>query len=310
MRILVTGGAGYIGSVLVPVLLDNGHEVTVVDNLTYGQDSLLGVAYHPKFSFIKGDARDQAIIKKALGHVDAVIPLAAVVGAPACDRNPQLAETLNAGAIRMLAGLRSQQQLIVYPNTNSGYGVGSSSDFCTEDSPLNPISLYGRTKVEAESLLLGTGNAVALRLATVFGTSPRMRMDLLVNDLTYRALTDRVLVLFEAHFRRNYIHVRDVAMTFAYALDNYDRMKSRPYNVGLTAANLTKLELAQKIKEYVPSLVIIQSEIGKDPDKRDYIVSNDRLESLGWRPKYSLGDGIRELIKGYSLMNNNKYTNL
>jgi nucleoside-diphosphate-sugar epimerase len=310
MKVLITGGAGYIGSVLTPILLEKGHSVTVLDNLAYSQDSLLGVAYHPNFRFVRGDARDGAILAELVPGADAVLPLAALVGAPACDRNPRMAYGLNFEAVRTLSEICSKDQMILFPNTNSGYGIGRGDAFCTEDTPLKPISLYGKTKVRAESLLLEAGNCVALRLATVFGVSPRMRLDLLVNDFTYRALTDRVLVIFEGHFRRNYIHIRDVAATFLFALENYDAMKGRPFNVGLSSANLTKLELAHKIKEHIPALTIVESSIGSDPDKRDYIVSNERLESLGWRPRYTLDDGIEELIKGVSMINNNRYTNL
>jgi nucleoside-diphosphate-sugar epimerase len=310
MKVLITGGAGYIGSVLTSVLLEKGYSVTVLDNLANCQDSLLYIAHHKNFNFIKGDARNRPLLESVISKFDVIIPLAAVVGAPACDRNPILAETLNFGAIKTLNELRSKQQKIIYPDTNSGYGIGNKDGYCTEDSPLNPLSLYGRTKVQAEKLLLDTGNCLIFRLATVFGVSPRMRIDLLVNDFTYRAMFDRVLVLFEAHFRRNYIHIRDVADTFVYGIEKYDLLKNKPYNVGLSSANLTKLELANKIKEHIPEVTIIQSEIGVDPDKRDYLVSNKRLESTGWMPTRSIDDGIVELKKAYTLINNNRYTNL
>ena len=284
--------------------------MTVVDNLFYGQDSLLSACKYDKFDFIYGDASDERLVKEKLPSFDVIIPLACLVGAPLCKQQPVLAVSTNYGAIKLIDNLRSKDQLVIYPTTNSGYGIGKKDNFCTEESPLNPVSLYGRTKVDAEKTLLDTGNAITLRLATVFGTSPRMRMDLLVNDFVYRALNDRVLVLFEEHFRRNYIHIQDVAMTFAHCINNYEEMKNEPYNAGLSNANLTKRELAEKIKEYIPEMVIISSEIGKDPDKRDYIVSNKKLEKTGWKPKKKLDDGIIELIKCYNMLRINQYSNI
>ena len=310
MKILITGGAGYIGSVLTIKLLRLNHQVTVVDNLFYGQDALLAACQYPKFDFIYGDASDEQLVKEQLPSFDVIIPLACLVGAPLCNQQPDLAVSTNYGAIKLINNLRSKDQLVIYPTTNSGYGIGEKDNFCTEESPLNPVSLYGRTKVDAEKMLLNTGNVITLRLATVFGTSPRMRMDLLVNDFVYRALNDRVLVLFEEHFRRNYIHIQDVAMTFTHCIDNYKEMKNEPYNAGLSNANLTKRELAEKIKEHIPELVIISSEIGEDPDKRDYIVSNKKLEKTGWKPMKNLDEGIIELIKCYSMLKVNKYSNI
>ena len=309
MKILITGGAGYIGSVLTLYLLRKNYHVTVIDNLFYGQDSLLSVCNYPQFNFINGDARDEVLIKENLSSFDIIIPLACLVGAPLCEKNKELAISTNYEAIKLIDQLRSNDQYIIYPTTNSGYGIVDKDNYCTEETPLNPISLYGRTKVDAEKLLLDAGNAITLRLATVFGASQRMRMDLLVNDFVYRALKDRVLVLFEGHFRRNYIHIQDVAMTFAHCIDNYEEMKNEPYNVGLSNANLTKRELAEKIKDHIPELVIISSEIGEDPDKRDYIVSNEKLERTGWEQKKNLDDGIIELIKCYSMLKVNKYSN-
>jgi len=310
MKVLITGGAGYIGSVLTPYLLRNKHEVTVLDNLYYSQDSLIGVCNHSKFEFINGDASDKKLIKKLLQGHNVIIPLACLVGQPLCDMNKDLAVSTNYDAIKLINDLRSNDQIIIYPTTNSGYGIGKKDNYCTEKSPLSPISLYGKTKVDAEKLILDAGNAITLRLATVFGSSQRMRMDLLVNDFVYKALNERVLVLFEEHFRRNYIHIQDVAMTFAYCIDNYETMKNEPYNVGLSNANLTKRELAEKIKEHIPELVIISSEIGEDPDKRDYLVSNEKLERTGWDPQKSLDDGIIELIKCYAMIKTNKYSNV
>jgi len=258
---------------------------------------------------VKGDVRDSRLLKDLVKSADIIIPLACLVGAPLCDQKPGAALDINYGAVRYINELRSNDQLIVYPTTNSGYGVGTDA-FCTEETPLNPISLYGKTKVDSEQLLLDSGGAITLRLATVFGPSPRMRMDLLVNDFVYKAVRDKCLVLFEQHFRRNYIHVQDVSMTFQHCIRNYDTMKNEPYNVGLSDANLTKRELAEKIKQYVEDLVIISNEIGKDPDKRDYIVSNTKIESTGWEPTKTLDQGITELIKCYKMLQINKYSNV
>ena len=310
MKILITGGAGYIGSVLTTKLLRLNHQVTVIDNLFYEQDSLLSACKYDNFDFIYGDASDKRLLKEKLPTFDVIIPLACLVGAPLCEQKPDLAVSTNYRAIKLIDDLRSKDQLIIYPTTNSGYGIGAKDNFCTENSPLNPISLYGQTKVDTEKMLLNSGDAISLRLATVFGTSSRMRMDLLVNDFVYKALNDRVLVLFEEHFRRNYIHIQDVAMTFVHCIDNYEKMKNEPYNVGLSNANLTKRELADKIKEHIPELVIISSEIGEDPDKRDYIVSNDKIEATGWIPKFSIDDGIAELIQAYSFLKVNPFNNL
>ena len=309
-RVLVTGGAGYIGSILVPALLAEGCQVTVIDSLLFRQASLLDVCAHPAFAFIRADARDASLVARELGKHDVVIPLAALVGAPACDRNPITATTLNLDAVRTIADGVSADQLVVYPTTNSGYGVGQGGIYCDEQTPLRPISLYGRTKVEAEQMLLDTGRAVTLRLATVFGASPRMRMDLLVNDFVYRALTDRAIVLFDADFKRNYIHVRDVANAFVFTIAQADRMRGQPYNVGLSDANLSKRELCDEIKKQLPRLEVLEAPIGEDPDKRNYIVSNAKIEALGWRPSYSLQQGIEELIKAYQILSVNPHGNL
>ena len=309
MKILITGGAGYIGSVLTPYLLERGYQLTVLDNLYYGQDSLLGVCNNKCFDFIKGDTRDEELIKKILPKFDVIIPLACLVGAPICEKNRKLAKSINYNAIKLINDHRSNDQILIFPTTNSGYGIGEKDKYCTEDTHLKPVSFYGQTKVDAEKLLLESGNSITLRLATVFGVSPRMRMDLLVNDFVYRALKDKVLVLFQEHFSRNYIHILDVAMTFNFCINNFEKMKDEPYNVGLSSANLTKRELAEKIKKHIADLTIIASEIGEDPDKRDYIVSNEKIESLGWKPKRNLDDGIIELIKCYKMIEINKYTN-
>lgn len=308
-KILVTGGAGYIGSILTPALLDLGYKVTVYDNFMHNQNSLLDCCSKKDFEVIKGDICDYEKINPMLSQFDVIIPLAALVGAPICRRNPQLTYLINFEAYINLIEKVSDDQKIIFPNTNSGYGVTEGDDLCTEESPLNPISEYGIIKCKIEEELLKRKNSVTFRLATVFGTSPRMRMDLLVNDFVYRAFNDRFIVLFEEHFRRNYIHIRDVAKAFVQAIED-DSMLGEAYNLGLSSANLTKRELAEKIKEYLPDFFIYSAEIGEDPDKRDYLVSNEKLENTGWSPDYSLDDGIKELIKGYSIIRPNSFANV
>lgn len=310
MKILVTGGAGYIGSILVPDLLKKNHEVIVVDNFIYNQTSLLDCCYNENLTIIRGDVRNRNIISKHLRNVDAIFPLACMTGAPLCEKDPIAAKTVNFDAVKMILELRSKDQLIIFPTTNSGYGIGEKGIYCTEKTPLNPISLYGRLKVETEKMLLDAGNCITLRLATVFGISPRMRLDLLVNDFTYRAVTDHCLVLFESHFKRNYIHVRDVAKAFIHCLDNFDKLKDEPYNVGLSNANLSKWELCEEIKKQIPNFYFTEAKIGEDPDKRDYIVSNKKIESTGFKPDYLLQQGIAELIKGYQVIKINQFSNI
>jgi len=310
LNILVTGGAGYIGSVLVPKLLQAGHGVTVLDNFMFGQATLAECCAYDNFEVARGDSRDEATIKKLLAKADAAIPLAALVGAPLCKNDPIGTRTINQDAVEMLCRLASPAQRILMPVTNSGYGIGEKDKHCTEDSPLRPISLYGVTKVEAEKAVLQRENSATFRLATVFGMSPRMRMDLLVNDFVYRALHDRAVVVFEGHFKRNYIHIQDVARVFLHALDNFDRMRGKPYNVGLDEANLSKLELCQVIQKQLPQFVYSEAPIGEDPDKRDYIVSNARLAATGFRTQWGLERGIRELIKGYTILRNSRYANV
>ena len=309
-NILVTGGAGYLGSILVPELLRGGHKVTVLDNFMFGQNSLLECCADEDFDAVRGDAREEAVLKPLLEGADYIIPLAALVGAPLCGRDKVGTITTNRDAIASIAKLASREQKIIYPCTNSGYGIGQKGIYCSEETPLKPISLYGKAKVEAEQILLNRGNSISLRLATVFGMSPRMRIDLLVNDFTYRAVKDRFVIVFEGHFKRNYIHIRDVARAFIHAIDNFDRMKNEPYNVGLSDANLSKLELCAKIKEQVPDFIYLEAPIGEDPDKRDYIVSNEKIEGTGFKPKHSIEMGIRELIKGYTIITNSKYSNV
>jgi len=310
MKILVTGGAGYIGSVMVPELLKEGHEVCVVDNFMYNQTSLLNSCYDSRLSIIRGDARDKALISEAIKAADVILPLACFTGAPLCSKDPIGARSVNLDAVKMLLDLRSQQQRIIFPTTNSGYGIGQKDSYCTEETPLNPVSEYGRWKADIEKALLDAGNCITLRLATVFGMSPRMRIDLLVNDFTYRAITDRFLVLFQAHFKRNFIHVRDIAAAFIHCLKNFDAMKEEPYNVGLSDANLSKWQLCEEIKKQVPEFYFTEAKIGEDPDKRDYIVSNEKIEATGFKPQFSLQTGIAELIKGYQIARKNRYSNV
>jgi nucleoside-diphosphate-sugar epimerase len=310
MKITITGGAGYIGSVLAPTFLAKGHEVTVVDSFIFGQNSLLDCTYNEKLNVIRGDCRNEKTMKEAIAGADYIIPLAALVGAPLCDKDPIAATTTNVDAIKMLLRLRSPQQRIIFPTTNSGYGIGEKGKFCTEESPLNPISLYGVNKVEAERAILEAGNSVTFRLATVFGSSPRMRVDLLVNDFVHRAVTDRAVLIFEGHFKRNYVHIRDVARAFLHTMENFEKMKGQAYNVGLSEANLSKLELCAVIQKILPKFVYVEAPIGEDPDKRDYIVSNEKIEKTGFKTEYSLERGITELVKAYSVLRNSKYTNI
>jgi len=308
-RILVTGGAGYLGSMMTRYLLDAGHSVTVLDNFMFRQTSLNYLCANDRFDVVSGDARDTDVLAPLCAKADIIIPLAALVGAPLCDADKLGAESINRDAIRDLIKLASPDQRILVPISNSGYGVGEPGKHCTEESPMNPISLYGRTKVEAEEAVLERGNAISFRLATVFGMAPRMRIDLLVNDFVYRALNDRALVLFEAHFKRNYIHVRDVARAFLHGIDNFDSLKNEVFNVGLSDANLSKLELCEHIQNHLPNFAFLEAEIGEDPDKRDYIVSNDKIEATGFKPEFSLDQGIAELIKGYRMIRNSVYGN-
>lgn len=309
-KILITGAAGYIGSILTPELLKKGYEVVAIDNFMYNQAPLLDVCHYNTLTIVRGDARDKNLISKHIQDVDFIIPLACLVGAPLCDKDPAAAKSVNLDAIKLILELRQQEQKIIFPNTNSGYGIGQKEIHCDETTPLNPISLYGRLKVEAEKALLEAGNAITVRLATVFGVSPRMRLDLLVNDFVYRAVSDRFVVLFEPHFKRNYIHIRDVSRAFIHALENFETMKNESYNVGLSDANLSKLELCEEIEKQIPSFYFVEAEVGEDPDKRDYIVSNEKIEKTGFKPRVSLQEGIAELIKGYQIVKKNQFSNV
>jgi len=310
MKILVTGGAGYIGSVFVPQLLQEGHQVTVLDNFMYGQNSLLDCCANKNLTIVRGDARNKNLVSDCLKSADAIFPLACLTGAPLCSQDPLEAQTVIVDAVKLILDARSKNQIVIYPTTNSGYGIGQKDKSCTEETPLNPVSLYGKLKTETEKMILDSGNAITFRLATAFGTSPRMRLDLLVNDFTYRAVYDRFIVLFEAHFKRNYIHVRDIANAFILGLKNFEKMKNEPYNVGLSNANLSKLELCEEIKKHVKEFYFVESKIGEDPDKRDYIVSNEKIEKAGFKPAFSLSDGIAELVKGYKIIKRTQYANI
>jgi len=302
MKILITGGAGYLGSVITKHFLDLGHRVTVLDNLIFKQTSPLNFTYNENYKFVYGDVRNKRLLDALVKNNDVIIPLAAVVGFPACKADPSLAREVNFDQIVNIINYGSSDQLILFPNTNSGYGIGNPGEECTEESPLNPISVYGETKCSAEKYILENTTGICFRLATVFGSSPRMRTDLLVNEFVYKALTDKYITVFEKNFKRNFIHIQDVASVFVHALDNYDSMKRNVYNVGLSDANLSKQELLEKIKSYIPDFAITYSDYYEDPDKRDYIVSNAKVESTGWKPKYSLDMGIEELIKTYQVI--------
>lgn len=310
-KVLITGGAGYLGSVLTEVLLSNEYSVTVFDNLTYKQTSLTTFCHNTNFKFVQGDVRDSGLLKSLVTLHNIIIPLAAIVGMPACKKDPGLTVAVNYQQIVDILSIITNDQKLLVPNTNSQYG--SSETIITEESPFNPLSLYAQTKCDAERAVLNSGNGISLRLATVFGVSYRQRMDLLVNDFVYRAVTDEFLVLFESHFLRNYVHVRDVAKAFVHLIENYHSLNFNAYNVGLTSANMSKLQLAQKIKEYVPNLVIIEEQFKEDFDKRNYVVSNEKLEKTGWYCDYSIDAGIKELITAYKMIHNFKnkdFTNL
>jgi nucleoside-diphosphate-sugar epimerase len=310
MKILVTGGAGYIGSVLIPNLLSEGHEITVVDNFMYRQTSLASSIRNERLNLVIGDVRDYTLMKELISMADIVIPLAAIVGAPACDKYPREAESINKESILWMLNQLSPNQRIIMPTTNSAYGSGNDNNYCDETSPLNPLSRYARDKVTVEKALMDHAGATSFRLATVFGISPRMRLDLLVNNFTYRAVTDGFVIVFEGHFKRNYIHVLDVVQAFELALKDENGFRGQVFNVGLSTANISKIELCQEIKSILPRFTYLESALGKDPDQRNYLVSNQKIEKLGFSPKVSLKSGLYELVKGLSMFNHKPFTNL
>lgn len=302
-KALITGGAGYIGSVLAKTLLNNGHKVTTLDNLSFGHESLIHLIQNENFNFIYGDVRNKNQMKDLIPRYDIIFPLAAIVGMPQCEKDPVDAYLVNRDAIKTLEEIRGKDQMVIYPNTNSGYGATTGEKFCTEESPLNPISIYGRTKCESEKILLNSNKpAISFRLATTFGISPRMRTDVMLNHFVFKAVSDGYLVVFEKDFKRNFVHVQDIADCFSHGLDNFDKMKGQAYNLGIDSANVTKKELCDKIKYYVPKFNVVYQEIGSDIDKRNYIVSNDKLRKAGFEAKVGINQGIQELIKGYNLM--------
>ena len=308
-NILITGGAGYIGSVLSKSLLDEGYSVTVLDNFRYNQNSLLDCCHDDKFRVIRGDVRNEQILTSSLQNQDFIIHLAALVGAPICNANKDDALTTNFESTKLLLKLRNESQKILFPCTNSGYGIGEKGKYCTEETVLRPISFYGQTKVNSEKAIIDSGNSISFRLATVFGVSPRMRLDLLVNDFVHKAIHEKFIGIFEGHFQRNYIHIQDVVRVFLHGIENFDNMKNQSYNVGLSDANLSKLELCEKIKEHISDFIFVESNLGKDPDKRNYIVSNEKIENSGFKPKFSLDFGIKELIKCYAILQKQPFGN-
>ena len=310
MNILVTGGAGYIGSLLVPNLLSQGHFVTVIDNFMYRQTSLASSIRDEKLTLIFGDVRDESLMKIHLAKADVIIPLAAIVGAPACDSDPIAAQSINKDSILWLLKQLSPNQRIIMPTTNSAYGSGDQNNYCDENSPLNPLSLYARDKVTVEKALMDLPNATSFRLATVFGISPRMRLDLLVNNFAYRAITYGFVIVFEVHFKRNYIHVLDVIQAFNLGLNNEKNFKGEVFNVGLSEANISKIDLCREIQSLIPTFTYLEAALGKDPDQRNYVVSNQKIENLGFKPVVSLRNGLEELIKGLKMFNHKPFTNL
>jgi nucleoside-diphosphate-sugar epimerase len=309
-NILVTGGAGYLGSTMVPALLQAGHKVTVLDNFMFGQNSLNHVCFHENFNVVRGDIRLKDVMVPLMSKADVIIPLAAYVGAPICTKDPVGATTVNHDAIMMMIESLSSDQRVLMPTTNSAYGTGDENNFCTEESPLRPISQYAIEKVEIEKHLMERENVISFRLATVFGMSPRMRLDLLVNDFTYRAVNDKFVVLFEGHFKRNYVHVRDVTRAFLHGIDNFSKMKGQIYNVGLSEANVSKLGLCQAIQKHVPDFIFPEAALGKDPDQRNYVVSNAKIEATGFSTENSLNTGIADLVKGFVMLKNTRYGNV
>jgi len=310
-RILMTGGAGYLGSVLCEMLVERGFRITVIDNLSYAQNTLFNLFHSGNIRFVYGDVTNENFMKGVLEkeEYEFIIPLAAVVGFPVSEQKPEITWMINHGAIKTILKYRRKGSKIIFPTTNSGYGITDGKSACTEESPLNPISTYGRSKAAAEQEITKAGDFVCFRLATLFGFSPRMRTDPLVNDFVYRAFKDKTLVLFEKTFKRNFAHVRDAGRAFLWTIANWDKMKNRIYNVGHPDYNITKEELALAIKKFIPDLNIFYGDIGSDPDKRNYIVSNDRMLSTGFTFKYPLEQGIQELVKGYEAFRDYRFRN-
>ena len=299
-KILITGGAGYLGSVFTRNLLKN-HEVIVYDNLMYNQTSLVDLSNNPNFTFHYGDVREWDKLKYLVEQVDIVIPLAALVGFPLCEKDKDLATSINTTQIRNIVDVLSDDQMILYPNTNSGYGTRGDG-MVDETNELTPISHYGQTKCEAEDYIINESNGISFRLATVFGVSSRMRTDLLVNDFVYKLLTDRYITLFEHKFVRNFIHIQDVSRAFEYMIDNYYTFNNEIFNLGLSDENITKKQLVEKIQSHIPDTSVNYSDYYVDPDKRDYIVSNEKIKEAGWKPIFTLDDGIKELIQSYKMI--------
>lgn len=307
-NVLITGGAGFVGSLVIPALLETGHKVRVVDNLMYGGMTLIPLFRHRNFEFVKGDVTDPEVAKKAMEGMDAVIHLAAIVGYPACKRNPELAYAVNVEATRNLYRQRNPDVPIFYASTGSNYG--KVDGVCTEETPLNPLTEYGETKTLAETELLGSGNVVCYRFATAFGLSPRLRLDLMPNDFAYQAIHNKQLIVYERHVRRTFIHVWDMARSFLFALENTEKMRDQVYNVGHESMNYTKQDIAMLIREKVPYYLHF-AEIGEDPDKRDYEVSYEKIRKVGFETSVTIQDGIDELIQGMAVLKiSNPYSNV
>lgn len=309
-RILITGGAGYIGSVLVSELLKREYKVTVLDNFMYKQQSLAHLIRNKNLDVVVGDVRDYSTMTKLITNSDVILPLAAIVGAPACAKDPVMASSINKEATLWLLNTVKPEQQIIMPTTNSAYGSGEKNNYCDENSPLYPLSQYAKEKVIIEQELMKNNNATSLRLATVFGISPRMRLDLLVNNFVYRAIKDRFLILFEGQFKRNYVHVNDVADAFVFAIENRDKVKNQIFNFGLSSANISKIELCNEIKKQIPDFVYLEAPFAKDPDQRNYLVSNLKIEAIGMQAKISLAEGISELIKGMDMYLVSQFANI
>ncbi len=300
MKILITGGAGYLGSAITRRLIEK-HEVIVYDNLMYNQTSLVDLSHHPNFTFHYGDVREWSKLKYIVEQCDVIIPLAALVGFPSCEQDKELATSINLTQIQNIVDVLTDDQKILFPNTNSGYGTRGDGEV-DESDELTPISHYGVTKCDAENYILENSNGIIFRLATVFGSSSRMRLDLLVNEFVYKLLTDKYITIFEKTFVRNFIHIQDVANVFDYMIDNYDKHKGEVFNVGLSDTNINKQQLVERIQKYIPNISVTYSDYYEDPDKRDYIVSNKKIESTGWKPEFTLDDGIKELIQAYQMI--------